>query len=705
MRSAAPIHSCSRVPVNLIEELKRRRIVRVAAVYGAVVFAVLQGADVLIPALRLPDWIITALAAMAVLGLPVAVGLAWAFERPDDAGGASGQKAAGAADTTGTTGWLSARTLAVVLGIVAVGLLAGWYARYAPGSTRYEALAVDAFPVRFAHVPDSTHFIDFRCCGPLFTVSRDGRRFAYTGGTEAARPVFVRELDELTARAVPGTDGGASLFFSPDGGWLGFEASGRLLRVDLGGGAPELITDGLPSSLIMSRPVAGATWTDDDYVVYATTADTAGLFEVPATGGTPRRLTSATGPEYHSSPAAVPGTSLVLFTIVPSDPRIGLVDRRTGAVRELGAGLHPRYSAGHLVSLQMNGTVVAEPLDRRSGRIFGPRHTLFTGVYRALGGWGDYGASATGTVVAQTEEIVPELVLERRDGLRRSMVLPLSGYSHLDSPRFSPDGGRVAVAAPREAEGGRHAVYVLDLASGGLLKISGDVSAEQSDWTTDGRELVMATNDASIERIPADLSGPSRVVVSPGDAGIGKLSVWTDWVAYTVYDADTVDAGTAGAGRGPIMDIFLARLDSTDATRPYLATPAAEYAPDISPDGRWVAYVSEASGQPEVYVSAFPESGGRVAVSTGGGLEPVWSGEAGRLYYRTRLGVVIEVTLQEQDGRLGVRGRTPVMSGYYEQSLQAADWDVAPGGDMFALLGVRRGGRLEIVVNALRPPE
>ncbi|NIP79464.1 MAG: hypothetical protein GWM90_09715, partial [Gemmatimonadetes bacterium] len=538
------------------------------------------------------------------------------------------------------------------------------------------------------------------CCGPLFAISRDGRRFAYAGGNAAGRPVYVREMGRLAARPVPGTEGGSSLFFSPDGEWLGFEAGGRLMRVGLDGGPPELIVDGLPGSLIMSRPLTGATWTDDDHVVFSTTADSAGLFEVPATGGTPRRLTTQGEREYPSSPAAVPGTDYVLFTIAPSDPRVALLDRRTGDVRELGPGMHPRYSAGHLVSLQRNGTIVAEPFDRRAGRITGPRRTLLTGVYRALGGWGDYDASAGGTFVAQLDDIVPSLVIEQRDGLRRSVALPIPDYNHLDGPRFSPDGGRIALAAPSGRT--QHVVYVLDLASGAVLKMTGDSDTEYSAWTSDGSALVVATDYRGIDRIPADLSGPPRPVVSPSAASIGKLSTWGDWVVYTVTPESPPGPDGPAAQGASNRDIFMARLDSLDATRPYIAAPGAEYAPSISPDGRRVAYVSEASGRPEVYVSTFPEPGGRLAISAGGGVEPVWAGDPRRLYYRTELGEVIEATLEEHDGRLGVGGRRRVATDLYERAPEAADWDVSPDGDRFAFLGVRRGGRLEVLVGALR---
>lgn len=230
-------------------ELKRRRVVRVALVYGAVAFAVVQAADVFVPALALPGWILTAVALLAVLGFPVALVLAWAYDIVPEEGsdGAASDVGAGEADRTrhadgeepplpgrSDPAWLNARTLVVLVVLVAAGIAigAGWL--IPTGAATAERPAGGDAPPPSPSVTRMPLSIDGASLRAPPTLSRDGRQIAWA----TADGIHIRSLDRLEERIIAGTEGGAGWpFFSPDGRSLGFLVEGRL-HIVLAGGWP-----------------------------------------------------------------------------------------------------------------------------------------------------------------------------------------------------------------------------------------------------------------------------------------------------------------------------------------------------------------------------------------------------------------------------------------------------------------------------------
>jgi serine/threonine-protein kinase len=597
---------------------------------------------------------------------------------------------------------LAVPVLSVGFALAVVAAVWGWAARPAP---------VAPPRAQFTVVPDSSYVITATCCGPVHAVSRDGRRMVYQGTARGITQLYLREMDVLAARALPGTRAASSVFFSPDGNWIGFaKLPGQIMKANLDGGVPVLVADA-------GFPVSGATWTDDDVIVYSTVStrgvvrptDSLGLMIVDADGGVPERLTtpdSTSGERSHQTPFAIPGTNIVAFSrweqsFSIAEAHVALLDRSTGEIRDVVRGTQPEVtSSGHLFMLSPNGEVLAQSLDWRAGRLSGPVHYLADSVFvAAVGGWGDYAVSWNGTLLYRVGNFEPALEWVRPEGGSRRVTIGLENAIHLDAPRISPDGTRLAFAASisRVGELSLHRLHVLDIARGTSLPINLDGDAEQSAWTSDGDSLVFVRDESRVVVRAADRSGNERVIIAPstdstgvlraGDQ-IGRVTTAGPWVAF----ARTRASGT---------DIVLTRRDSTGA-RIYGDDTHNEYAPTLAPNGRWLAYVTNETGRDEVYIGAFPVPGGRQPVSLDGGTEPVWAHDGRTLYYRDGRGDLVAVTVEPGAQVNILERRSFEMPPSYELSGDGADYEVSPEREEFVMLPSRSdAATLVVVLNAL----
>jgi serine/threonine protein kinase/Tol biopolymer transport system component len=552
---------------------------------------------------------------------------------------------------------------------------------------------------RFYHATDSTHVLSALCCGPLHAISRDGRRFAYTGATLGRSLIFVREIDDLHARPIPGTRAGTNLFFSPDGEWLGFvDQQWMLHKVSLAGGTP------IPIVNLGGEPL-GATWTDRNTIVFASRASP-DLWSVSADGGEPERLAgpdSAAGQLAFVVPSAVPGADALVFTVWMvsnrvEDARAGLLKLGSpGDVRVVTRGFHPQVTAsGHLTLALPGGSVAAQGFDLRSGTVSGPLDYLADGVYvSSFSGWADYAISWSGTLLYRVGGFNPRMATVRSDGSSRDLEVDLDDVRHFDAPRVAPDGRRLGFAASMT---GGHRVHVMDLDRGTVSRVTLDGDTEHFDWTDDGDSVVVAQDHAELVVQPANRSGEGRVILSREDLaerfagparGLGRVSVAGAWMAFERAQ------DTTGS------DIIVARRDSGATVRPYVATPFRESAPAIAPGGRWLAYVSDETGRDEIYVSAFPTPGGRQTVSREGGTEPVWAPDGRTLYFRNAIGSLVAARVRADGAAFVVDALETLPLGGYELSPDGADYDVAPNGEFVMFRSRSSGSSLVVVLNAL----
>jgi serine/threonine protein kinase/Tol biopolymer transport system component len=472
--------------------------------------------------------------------------------------------------------------------------------------------------------------------GSSVALSADGSLLVYVVRKEGQTQLFMRQLDELDAEAIPGTEGGTGPFFSPDGHWIGFFADGKLKKVSLLGGAPQTLCD--------SRAPEGASWTSDDSIVFSPGGVESGLWRVSASGGQPEQLTRAyrvIDGRYvgnYGWPQVLPGTDAILFS---TDPEVGgrimVYDSRTGKhLTVIEQGIGARYIAtGHIVYAR-EGDLWVVPFDLDGLQTTGSALPAVTGVRHDVGGTIHFGVSDSGSLVyAQGGRTGMQLVWLDRNGA----VEPLPVTGGYMQARVSPDGRRLALT--RSEYGGHANLWLYDLERGALSPLTDDQGEDWWPlWTTDGKRIFFNSTRHGGEIpdlywMPADRSQPEERLIESESlfetpqslSPDGRLLVYLQWPHEET-------------GR----DIFLLPLEGDRTPRPLLQTRFNEFHPVVSPDGRWFAYTSDESGQWEVYVRSFPEAGPATRVSVDGGLEPLWSPDGRELYYRSFAGT-------EQAGR------------------------------------------------------
>ncbi len=463
-------------------------------------------------------------------------------------------------------------------------------------------------------------------------ISPDGERMVYIGTTEQGPRLFVRERDQLQATQLPGTENAVNPFFSPDGRRVGFftTISPREIKaVSIAGGPPATIVDsavGMP----------GATWARDGYI-YFDAAGIGPLLRVSASGGgipeAVATLDTASGEQQHNWPDALPNGRGVIFKINRmggmSEHDIAVLDLATGEHRVLVRGVYARYAAsGHLVYVSADGTLMVVPFDQDKLATTGEPTAVVDGLSIRIGESVDLAVSATGTLLYTTDArtLDPhEVVWVARDG--KAEVIDPAWVAAFSSVALSPDETQLAVTVitPNEWQ-----VWVKTLPRGPLTLLSLEGSQNFGPrWTPDGRALTFFSNrtrglgfgtrEGYIRR--ADGSAPSELLASH-ERGVFEGAL-TDDGAWLV-----VQVGLSNE------DIMGYRIGGDSTPVPLVATPANETAPAVSPDGRWLAYVSDQSGNDEVYVRPFPNtSEGRTQISTGGGEAPKWARDGTHLFF------------------------------------------------------------------------
>jgi serine/threonine-protein kinase len=460
-------------------------------------------------------------------------------------------------------------------------------------------------------------------------VSPDGSRLAYAAASPpGSRPsLHLRALDRFEAIRIPGTDGAIGPFFSPDGQWLGYFAENKLFKVPVGGGTRFEICD-------VGQVVPGASWGPDDTILFSR-APESGLVRVPAEGGEPEELTTpdfANGETGHGWPQLLPDGESLLFTIASVDgPRIAVLSLRTGRWRTLVRGIGgARYlPTGHLVYPGPGG-LLAVPFDPVQLQMDGSPALILEDVYTIPGvrgfGLAAYAVSDTGLLVyapggaAAGENM---LVWVDRDGRTK----PLTGESgSYEWPRLSPDGKKVAVAD--RSEDGKIDIWVLDIEREARSRLTLDGTNITPCWTPDGEQIAFGSLRRSSGVVElfwksADGSGQARRLLGGKHPRFPRS--WSPdgtVLAITEWNPESQ------------RDVWVLALDDPPAAEPVLVTQFNEYSPIFSPDGRWLAYVSDESGREEVYVQPYPGGRGRWLISAGGGGEPVWSASGHELFYR-----------------------------------------------------------------------
>jgi hypothetical protein len=417
-------------------------------------------------------------------------------------------------------------------------------------------------------------------------------------------------------------------------------------------------------------------------IAFTPTANVSALRQVSDAGGTPQLLTRLEKAETsHRWPEFLPGGKAFLFVagLTPANwtnAKIAVQSLGTGERRDLiHAGMQPRYaSSGHRVYAQ-GGSLVAVPFDSQLLEVTGTAVPVVEGALQStFSGATQYSVSATGSLVYVSGGVQAAaqsgLVWVSRNGAEKPLGAPAHAYT---GPRLSPDNRRVAVGIVEQET----QIWLYDLSRETLTRFTFGGTANQAiSWTPNGKRITFVSNR----------EGPLNPFwqLADGSGGLERLTtseyvnVPMSWSADGQLLAFVEGHPTTG------HDIWVMRMSDRKA-QPFLQTPFNESAPRFSPDGRWMTYVSDESGRPEIYVQPYPGPGGKWQISTEGGTEPVWNPNGRELFYRVgNKMVAVEITCQHgfSAGKPQVLFEGP----YLPTPLTIPNYDVSSDGKRLLML-------------------
>ncbi len=517
-------------------------------------------------------------------------------------------------------------------------------------------------------------------------LSPDGRRLVYASGGD----LYMRVMDELEPTRIPGTEGARDPFFSPDGMSIGFFTSTLLKRVPVGGGGAVSVAE-VPSGL-------RGTWNSEGWIYFGRIGPS-DLFRVPATGGTVESFATLDDLEDVDYAEVLPGGGWVLFSAAALEwyaPRIMAQSLETGERKVvIEDGYFPRYvRTGHLVYASC-GQLLAVAFDPGRAEVTGRPVTVVENVATSDLGWPALFAVADdGTLAFVHGASNRTLAWVGRDGqVQESLGAPPRPF---DDPRLSPDGRRIALTV---SDPDNRDVWVWDLNNGTLSRLTFDEGADAVPvWTPDGSRFAFfsdrdggrdvfwkaADGTGTAERLA---SVPGRRLVPWSWSPDGKTLLLTELIRITGQDI------------GALL------MDEDREWRPILNEEFVEATPELSPDGRWMAYLSNESGQMEVYVRPYPNvDASRWQVSLGGADDPLWSPDGRELFYRNGNALM---TVAVEDGTPFSAGRPEVLfeAQGFHFSAQGRQFDVDLEGDRFIMIqesrlsGEGTRGQINIVLN------
>jgi eukaryotic-like serine/threonine-protein kinase len=576
-------------------------------------------------------------------------------------------------------GWIVSAGLALAV-IVAAFL----YLRLPPAQPR---------PLVRASIPLEGR-LDFGFQQPSFALSPDGTRLVYR--IRGSEPLHIRQLNDTHSVMIAGTEMASNPFFSPDGRALGFFVGGTLKKVSFAGGTVVTLAT-LPRS-VGAQGYRGAAWADEGTIAFAPSTG-AGLFAVSDRGGEARPLTvidPKADEAAHRWPHFLPGGRAVLFTVKSTnlqsfdDAQIVVRSLDTGEQHAVVQGDSARYlPTGHLIYARA-GALYAVRFDAKRLAVTGAAVKVADGVVtHPESGAAQFAISRTGTLVyaaGDAKTAHRPLFWVDRSGAARPATDREAPFWW---PRISPDGQRIAVVidAPFSK------IWVLDVERGTFTRASqlpGD--QDRAAWMPDGIHLSFG----------ADPEGTGAVhLFTDRSDGAGKAKMLFEsrespsplnWSP----DARKLLYRRIGAATG--QDVWIYSADDRSST-PFLESAANEWSAAFSPDGRWVAYVSDESGRAEVYVRPFAGSG-RHQISIDGGTAPVWSRDGRELFFGK--GDTLFATAVSLDGAFTSGAVRRLFSGPYSFEEVTVNYDVAPDGQNFLVPRSRVDSaprQLELVLN------
>ena len=502
--------------------------------------------------------------------------------------------------------------------------------------------------------------------------SPDGKTIVFTGTTPASQmQLFARDVDQLSARPVAGTDGAAQPMFSPDGKWIAFLADGKLKKVPIEGGAAV--------TLASAKSNNGGDWSPSGVIVLGAEGDHHGLMRVSAEGGTLEEFTHPNGSTTgvtHLWPVVLADGKTMLLTLYDNKSTqgstLGIGDLVDGKVQSLGVkGMAPLgVFDGNLVYVLADGSIVAAPFDLARRRVTGPPVPVLdpVTVCRTCNGDAAVRISRNGTVAYLTGTLTTQLAWLDEHGNTTTVSSESRQYDLWR--RLSPDGRSIATVVDA---GPQSDIWIVDVATGTSRRLTQGGVNDYPEWSPDGKRVLFTSDRGGFAHTlwaqAADGSTPAEQLTDSMH-DLGPFSIGPDGRSVVIT------SGGTGANSLDTLHLGTARR-----AIPYLTGMSNSPVPRFSPDGKWLAYATFESGAPEVYVRSFSTAGGVYPVSSGGGYMPIWSADGHHLYYASGQAIYAATVTTSPTFSVSSRQKVAEFTG---NAIQA--YDVAPDGKRFLVL-------------------
>lgn len=508
-----------------------------------------------------------------------------------------------------------------------VGLALGWFIRasrdpsFLPPVVHFTLDLPAAYELR---IDDNSN--------PNLILNRSGTMLAFTARAEGVNRIFVRNFAEAAARPLPGTEHGDEPFFSPNGRWVGFFSSGKLMKVPVGGG---------PALTICESTGSDAVWLDDGTILFQTPGGSS-IVRVPEGGGLPTEVAVA-GPSRRSEDGKqlllgfqtlrdVPGADYVVAGVwdgtTTEDYALVSVSLTDGAVRPLMQdGVDPYFVApGHLLFLR-GSSILAVPFDAGAGKVTGEPEQVLEGVISTK--WSDeamFAASTSGTIAyIPGGRQGPGRRLIRVDSMGKSEPLMDAADAIVGGLRVSPNGEDILVTTLRR----NIDLWSFNIARRSFTLVNNIGETWSALWRPDGQSIVFVQNipekPRCVMRKRADGGGAAELVPIESTDELSPNSFSPDGTLLLVTrEVVTPDNR---------YDIAAYHWGQPGPAEVVLGTNASETEARFAPDGKHFAYTSNETGRYEVFVRTLAETGNKWQISQAGGHEPIWSGDGKRLFF------------------------------------------------------------------------